>query len=61
MHVTCRNLNGHNLFRVLIDSQMKFAPDTSSTAPMLVDVPLPGSVNPKPGGINDNVTGPAIW
>jgi hypothetical protein len=60
MHVTCRNLNGHNLFRVLIDSQMKFAPDTSSTTPMLVDVPLPCPVNPETGGINDNVTGLAL-
>ena len=61
MHVARGNLNSHNLFRLLIDSQMKFAPDPSSTASMLVDVPLPCSVDPKPGGINDNVTGPAIW
>ncbi len=60
MHVARGNLNGHNLFRLLIDSQMKFAPDTSSTAPMLVDVPLPCPVNPETGGINDNVTGQAI-
>jgi hypothetical protein len=61
MHVARGNLNGHNLFRLLVDSQMKFAPDTTSTAPMLVDVPLPGSVDPKTSGINDNVTGPAMW
>ncbi len=61
MHVARGHLDGHNLFRVLIDSQMKFAPAPSSTAPMLVDVPRPGSVDPKTGGINDKVTGPAIW
>ncbi len=61
MHVARGNLNGHNLFRVLVNSQMKFAPATSSTTPMLVNVPLPCPVNPKTGGINDNVTRPAIW
>ena len=60
MHVARSNLNGHNLFRLLVNPEMKFAPDTSSTAPMLVDVPLPCSVDSKTGGINDNVTGPAI-
>ncbi len=61
MNVARGNLHSHNLFRVLVNSQMKFAPATSSTAPMLVDVPLPCSVDPKTGSINDNVTGPAIW
>ena len=61
MNVACGNLNGHNLFRVLVDSQMKFPPDPALTASMLVDVPLPCSVAPKTGGINDNVTWPAIW
>ncbi len=60
MNVARGNLNGHNLFRVLVNSQMKFAPATSSTTPMLVDVPLPCSVNPKTSGINDNVTGLAL-
>ncbi len=61
MNVACGNLNSHNLFRVLVDSQMKFASDPSSTASMLVDVPLLCSVAPKTGGINENVTWPAIW
>ncbi len=61
MNVACGHLNSHNLFRLLVDSQMEFAPDTSLIAPMLVDVPLPCSLDPKTGGINDNVTGPAIW
>jgi hypothetical protein len=61
MNVACGNLNSHNLFRVFIESQMKFAPDPSSTASMLVDGPLPCSVDPKTCGINDNVTGPVIW
>ncbi len=60
MNVACGNLHSHNPFRVLANSQMKFAPDPSSPAPMLVDVPLPCAVDPKTGGINDNVTRPAI-
>ncbi len=59
MNVACGNLNSYNFFRVFIESQMKFAPDPSSTASMLVDVPLPCSVDPKTGGSNDNVTRPA--
>ena len=51
MTVACGNLNSHNLFSVFIDSQMKFAPDPSSTASMLVDVPLPCSVDPKTCGV----------
>ncbi len=60
MNVARGNLNGHNLFRLLVDSQMEFVPATSLIPPRLVDVPLPWSVDPKPGGINDNVTGLAI-
>ena len=60
MNVARGHLNGHNLFRVLVDSQMEFAPDTPLIAPMLVDLPLSCSVDPKTGGINDNVTGPII-
>jgi hypothetical protein len=60
MYVARGNLHGHNLFRVLVDSQMEFAPNTSFSPPMLVDVPLPGSVDSKTSGINDNMTGPAI-
>jgi len=58
MNVACGTLNSYNFFRVFIDSQMKCAPDPSSTASMLMDVPLPCSVDTKTGGINDNVTRP---
>ncbi len=61
MNVARGNLNSHNLFRVLIDAQMQFAPGPPPAPSMLLDVPLPGSLDPKTGGINDNVTGPAIW
>ncbi len=61
MNVACRNFNGHNLFRVLIDSQMQFAPGPPLATSMLLNMPFPCSVDPKTGGINDNVTGPAIW
>ncbi len=61
MHVARSNLHGHSLFRVLLDSQMEFAPATSANPAMLVDVPLPCTVDPKASGINDNVTGPAFW
>ena len=60
MHVARGNLHGHNLFRLLVNSQVKFAPATSSIPAMLLDVPLPCSVDSKTSGINDNVTGPAI-
>jgi hypothetical protein len=56
MNMAPRNFNGHNLFCVFIDSQVKFAPKTAVIASMLLPVPLPGSVDPKTGGINDNVT-----
>ena len=58
MHVARGKLNGHNLFRLLVNSQMEFAPDTSLTTSMLADVPLPCPVNSKAGRINNNVTGP---
>jgi hypothetical protein len=61
MHVARGNLHGYNLFRLLVNSQMEFAPDPSVTTAMLVDMPLPCPVNSKTGGINDNVTGPATW
>ncbi len=49
VNVARGNLDGQNLFRLLVDAQMEFAPDLSSTTPMLLDVPLPCSVDPKPG------------
>jgi len=58
MNVACGTLNSHHLFRLLVNSSMKFAPKTPSAAPMLVDVPLPCSINPKTGGINDHVMQP---
>jgi hypothetical protein len=61
MHMARGHLHGHNLFRVLVNSHMQFAPAPSANPAMLVDVPLPGSVDPKPGGINDNVTRLALW
>jgi hypothetical protein len=60
MYVARGNLHGHNLFRVLVDSQMEFAPAPSANPAMLVNVPLPGSVDSKASGINDNMTGTAI-
>ena len=60
MNVACGNLHGCNLFGVLINFQMEFAPPMALISAMFLDVPLPGSVYPKTGGINDNVTGPAI-
>ena len=56
MKVAHGNLSSHNLFCVLIDPQMVCAPDPALILPKLVDVPLPCSVDPKPGSINDNVT-----
>lgn len=56
MNVARGNLNGHNLFYVFIDSQIEVAPKRSLTASMLLDVPLPCSVNSKASGINDMVT-----
>ncbi len=60
MHVARGTLHGHTLFRLLVDSQMEFAPDPSVIPPRLVNVPLPCSVDPKTGGITDKVTGLAI-
>jgi len=60
MHVARGHLDGHTLFRLLVDSQMEFAPDPSVIPPRLVNLPLPCSVDPNTGGITDNVTGPAI-
>jgi hypothetical protein len=54
-------LNRHNLFRLLIDSQMEFAPDSPPASSMLLAVPLTCSINPKTGGINHDVTRPAYW
>jgi len=61
MQVARGNLNGHNFFRLLVNFHMEFAPDTSLPALMLVDVPLPCPVKSKTGGINNNMTRPAMW
>ena len=60
MHVARGNLNGHNLFRLLIHAQVKFAQPALLISLMLLDLPLPSSVAPKTTGINDNVTGTAL-
>jgi len=58
MNVARGNLHGHNLFRVLINPEMQFAPGPPPATSMLLDVPLPCSEDTKPGRINDNVTRP---
>jgi hypothetical protein len=60
MNVACGYLYSHKLIRLLIDSQMNFAPGPPPATAMLLDMPFPCSVDTKPGGINDNMTGPAI-
>jgi hypothetical protein len=59
MNMACGYFNAHNLFRVFIDSQVEFAPTTPLAPAIFLTVPLPGAVDPKTCGINDNVTRPA--
>jgi hypothetical protein len=40
MNVACGNLNDHNLFRLLVDSQMEVSPETLLILPMLFDMPF---------------------
>ena len=58
MNVARGNLHGHNLFRLLVNPEMQFAPGPPPATSMLLDMPFPWSVDPKTGHINDNVTRP---